>query len=119
MRSQIAKLWGGKVLIFIGLLTLLTSCGRDYHITGLDVSIHLRSDGSMRVQEDRQFTFEGTYTRVFLTFPLDGKARFSEFEVYEGEKRYEISDDEAPGTLRIIEKEDPLKCSGFLRQPIR
>ncbi len=113
MKSKSIALFLGKNLTLIFFLTLLTSCERDYHITGLDVSIHLQSDGSMRVQEDRQFTFEGTYTQVFRTFPLDGKASFSGFEVFEGEKRYELSEEEEPGTMRILEKEDFLEVQWF------
>ncbi len=77
---------------------------RDYHMSALDITIKLRPDGSMLVQEDREFTFDGRYREVYRTFPLDGKATFSDFRVYEDGVAYVRDDSKQPGTFRIVEK---------------
>ncbi len=77
--------------------------GRDYRMSALDMDIRLNSDGSMQVQEDRGFTFDGEFSFVYRSFPLDGKANFRDFQVFEGDREYPESDSEAPGTMRITQ----------------
>lgn len=77
---------------------------RDYRMSRLDVEIRLLDDGSMQVREDREFTFEGRYSEVYRTFPLDGPARFDHFRVFEDEREYTQSDSKEPGTFRIVSK---------------
>ncbi len=77
---------------------------RDYRMSRLDVEIRLQEDGSMHVREDREFTFEGRYSEVYRTFPLDGAASFDNFRVFEGDREYTLSDSKQPGTFRIVSK---------------
>ncbi|MDR4988645.1 MAG: DUF2207 domain-containing protein [Bacteroidales bacterium] len=86
------------------LLVSLVLTARDYHMSGLDITVSLKPDGSMLVREDREFTFEGRYSEVYRTFPLDGRASFSDFSVYEDGVAYERSDSKQPGTFRLVEK---------------
>ncbi len=93
--------------IILTLALLLVSAvlpARDYQMSGLDITVHLKPDGSMLVQEDREFTFEGSFSEVYRTFPLDGKASFADFSVYEDGVAYERSDSKQPGTYRVVEK---------------
>lgn len=78
---------------------------RDYRMSRLDVEIHLKEDGSMQVREDREFTFEGRFSELYRTFPLDGTASFDNFRVFEGDREYTLSDDKEPGTFRIVTKD--------------
>ncbi len=78
---------------------------RDYHMSRLDVEIHLQDDGAMHVREDREFTFEGRFSEVYRTFPLDGTANFDNFRVFEGDREYKLSEDKQPGTFRIVRKD--------------
>jgi uncharacterized membrane protein len=90
-----------------------TAMARDYRMSGLDVTIHLQTDGSMQVQENREFSFDGRFSEVYRTFPLDGKASFSNFSVYEDERAYEQNDTGQPGTFRIFEKSNEVELQLF------
>ncbi len=101
-----------------------TVSAREYHITSLDITAKLASDGSMRVTEEREFTFEGSFSEVFRTFPLYGQASFADFEVRADGRQLPFADTKAPGTailephddyqeLRIfIDAEDTVKLIG-------
>lgn len=75
---------------------------RDYHMDGLKITIRLDHAGRMQVQEDRSFTFEGGFSEVYRTFPLNGEASFENIRVFEGETQYPRTNTRAPGTIRLI-----------------
>lgn len=98
------------------LLLVLLSCtlmARDYRMSGLDVTIQLQSDGSMQVQEDREFSFDGRFSEVYRTFPRDGKATFGNFSVYENDRPYAQNDSRNPGTFRVVERRRELELQLF------
>lgn len=80
--------------------------GQDYRMSALDMELRLNEDGSMQVREDREFNFDGEFSFVLRSFPLDGQARFSNFRVFEGNREFMESDSEAPGTMRITENDN-------------
>ncbi len=90
------------------ILTLILSPfeiqARDYRMSGLDITIHLHADGSMHVQEDREFTFDGRFSEVYRTFPLNERATYEDFSVFEGDEPYVQNSSKEPGTFRIVEK---------------
>ncbi len=104
MKNKNIILYNNIVLTLTLLLASFTAQARDYRMSALDITIKLRPDGSMLVQEDREFTFDGRYSEVYRTFPLDGKAIFSDFSVFEDGVAYERSDSKQPGTYRMVEK---------------
>ena len=89
-------------LMFFATLSLQA---RDYQMSRLDVEIRLQDDGSMHIREDREFTFEGRFSEVYRTFPIDGAASFDNFRVFEGDREYKLSEDKQPGTFRIVRKD--------------
>ena len=98
----------------IGLLLIASQLSaRDYSYPALDVTIWLQSDGSMLVQEDRSFRFWGRYSEGFRTFPTDGMARFSDFEVWEGNTPYQWDESRQPGTKQLIENNQEKELQWF------
>ncbi len=79
---------------------------KSYQMSGLEVEIQLQSDGTMRVAEHREFTFEGRFSEVFRTFPVGGKGTFSRFRVWENNREYAQSDSQSPGTWMAEESGD-------------
>ncbi len=97
-------------LFFVASLSLQA---RDYRMSRLDVDIHLQDDGSMHVREDREFAFEGRYSEVYRTFPLDGPAHFDHFRVFEDDWEYTQNESKEPGTFRIISKNNEQELQVF------
>lgn len=94
------------ILLLLILIFSQAAQARDYRMSSLDISLQIKADGSMDVREDRTFTFEGSYSEVFRTFPTDGQSRFTNFSVYEDGSPYTRDDSEQPGTFRVLEKRD-------------
>ena len=101
----------------IALLLLIffssTVMARDYRMSGLEVTIYLQTDGSMQVQEDREFSFDGRFSEVYRTFPREGKATFSNFSVFEGDQPFAQNDSGNPGTFRVVERSRELQLQLF------
>lgn len=97
----------GIPTIFVTVLMLFLchpqqAVARDYHMDGLSITIGLDHAGRMEVREDRSFTFEGRFSEVYRTFPLNGEASFENIKVFEGEAQYPRANTRAPGTIRLI-----------------
>ena len=99
--------------LVIALLMGTSMFARDYSYPALDVTIWLHTDGSLLVQEDRSFRFWGRYSEGFRTFPTDGMARFSDFEVWEGNTPYQWAESRQPGTKRLIENNQEKELQWF------
>lgn len=82
-------------------------------MSALDVTIRLQDDGSMQVQEDRAFSFDGRFSEVYRTFPRGGQASFSNFSVYEGDRAFARNDSGDPGTFRVVERRRELELQLF------
>ncbi len=85
----------------------------DYQMSALDITLELTDDGLMEVREDRTFSFDGSFSYVYRTFPLDGKAAFSDFRVFEGDREYRRSNSEEPGTMSIKKNNDEVELRLF------
>ncbi len=103
----------GKLLLPLIMAFTLTTQARDFQMSALDISIWLQPDGSMIVQEDREFTFQGSYSEVYRTFPLDGQARFDDFSVYEDGRPYARDESGEPGTFWVVDKRDERELQLF------
>jgi len=93
------------ILLFIHLFPSV-SLSRSFEMSALEVDINLTSAGLMKIEERRVFTFQGEFSEVFRTFPLNGKATFSNFNVLENGVPYQRSESMQPGTFFIEEKDD-------------
>lgn len=105
-----------KVLVFILLIVHLipsVSQARSYQMSALEVDMNLTSDGLINVEERREFTFQGKFSEIFRTFPLDGKASFGNFNVLENGKPYQRSESMEPGTFFTEEKGDVVELRIF------
>ncbi len=97
------------ISLFTATLLLIAAAhvtAREYHINSLDITVELASDGSMQVHEEREFAFEGSFTEVFRTFPLDGQASFADFEVWVDGRLLPFADTKAPGTAMLDPHDD-------------
>ncbi len=101
------------LLLIIQLLHSLCLTAREYHFPKLEVTIWLQKDGTMKVQEDRSFSFKGSYSEGYRSFPTNGPARFSAFEVAEQSTPYTHSINREPGSMRIVEKQDTKELQWF------
>lgn len=90
------------------------SHARSFTMSALEVNIQLQEDGTMLVEEHREFTFKGKFSEVFRSFPLEGKATFSNFRVLENGEPYPLSDSESPGTYMIDEKQNNVEVRIFV-----
>ena len=95
-----------SLLVILFLLAAGNLTAREYHITSLDITAELASDGSMQVLEEREFSFEGSFSEVFRTFPLDGQASFADFQVSVDGVEYPITDTQEPGTAMLDPQDD-------------
>lgn len=82
----------------------LNADAREFEMSRLHVDIALQKDGSMQVMENREFTFRGSFTEVFRTFPRDGKATFNNFRVLEDGNPFTYDTTMEPGTFFVDEK---------------
>ena len=86
---------------------------KSYRITAVDIEARLRFDGSLDVNETRTYTFDGSYSFAFRKMPRSGSVRFNEFSVSENGRPYRLSDEETPGTYRIIERSGETEIRWF------
>ncbi len=95
-------------LMIITLLLLVAdhATAREYHINRLNITAELGPDGSMQVHEEREFTFDGSFSEVFRTFPLDGKASFEDFEVWVDGRPLPFADTKESGTAMLDPHDD-------------
>lgn len=95
-------------LILVGLVLALTALAGLVHaqersVVGeqFDVELTVRENGDVDVVETRTITFEGGPFHVgFRAIPLSRLEGITNVSFYEGERRYEESDSEAPYTYR-------------------
>jgi uncharacterized membrane protein len=94
-------------------LAHLSLYGRDYRISAVDINIWLEQDGSMLVEEMREFTFEGSFSVVYRTFPVKPGVTFSDFEVLELDIAYRETDRKEPGGMRVVERRRETEVQWF------
>lgn len=110
MRKPMSNKKNTFLLLFTitALLTMIFSPlhARDYRMDGLDLTINIDPDGAMHIREDWTFVFDGRFSQVFRTFPLNDLVTIDNIRVYEGDREYLFSDNEEPGTTRLVSKRD-------------
>lgn len=100
------KLTAHLMITALLLLAAGHATAREYHINSLDIAAELAPDGSMQVHEEREFLFEGSFSEVFRTFPLDGQASFDDFEVWVDGRPLPFADTREPGTAMLDPHDD-------------
>lgn len=106
--SGISGMMRPALIILLSLISTIAS-SRDYSMGKLHVNIELLKDGSMWVTEHRSFTFEGRYSQIYRTFPVQDRAVFSDFTVFEGDTYYRDDGSETPGSFRLVKKPNELE----------
>ena len=111
--SSLSLCLAAKILLLI-ILASHDTHGREFHMTGLDITAEIKDDGRMLVQEDREFVFDGEFSEVYRTFPLEGKASFNEFHVSVNGQEYIRAESKAPGTWMIDKHDDHKELRIFI-----
>ncbi len=93
--------------LLVALLIVLLHAGtlaRSFEMSRLHVNINLQEDGVMQVEEQREFTFRGTFSEVYRTFPINEIATYKNFRILEDGEPYLNNTSKQPGTFFIEEK---------------
>ncbi|HWB70875.1 MAG TPA: DUF2207 domain-containing protein, partial [Egibacteraceae bacterium] len=124
MRRAIARrglsLLAGAVLWLAAAVGVAAAQSRSYFISAVDIAAELRSDGSMRVVEQREFSYTGTYRGAFYTLPLRDGQQVSDFSLRDSTGVVYApgsQDDEAPGTYAVEQSDDRFEVTWFYGEP--
>ena len=111
------KVWWRFWLVLTGLLVLVftNAPAKEYQISKLAVTIHLKQDGSMAITEERTYQFQGSFRYVYRSFPADGQYTFSDIGITEGEQRYPLSNKEESGTMHLDTQDQTVKAWAFFQ----
>jgi uncharacterized membrane protein len=88
---------------------------KSYRISELKISAELYEDGNMDVIETRTYSFSGQFSYAFRVLPLTESVSFRDFSVSEAGESYRLSDEEKPGTYRIIHTPGQVEVRWFFR----
>ena len=91
----------------------LHAATKNYKITHVAIQAQLQPDGSMVVQETRAFRFKGHFHFAYRTFPRNGRVKFADFSVLEGNHLYSLSQSKKPGTYEITPKKNQTEIRWF------
>jgi len=93
-------------LIFLFYLGLDASAQKRYKIDKVDIEAAVHPDGSMTVQEKREYNFKGAFTYAYRQFPNQEGISFSDFSVIADGEFLPQSQEEEKGHFVIILKND-------------
>lgn len=104
----------------ITLLSILFLCfggyawSPEYSIEGTDIKVELRECGTMAVKEKRKYHFEGEFSYVHRSLPIEEDLAFSNYRVMvEGEELTE-DDSEEPGSMKVEREDGQYILTGFI-----
>lgn len=87
---------------------------RSYYLDRADVTVEVRSDGSMHVREVSDVRFSGIYHAFNRTIPTPPGVTLTNFSVSDGEP-YVMDSSESPGTFRIYGQPGQTEIAWFYR----
>src|SRR3990167_4973825 len=96
------------LLLFLALFFFLPSrvFAKDYSIPSADFEVRINPDGSVNITETRTYSFDGSFSWADEWIILKKDYKISNFEVWEGEKKYTLDDSELPYTYEFTPSPD-------------
>jgi len=111
MKSKIQFLFATFILIFTSALF----ADKSYQMSKVDIRAYLRTDGSMKISENRTYDFEDDFSYAYRTFPYGQQINFSGITITEENRQYRMSDSEEPGTYWVKDRNNFTEVRWFFR----
>jgi len=105
-----------SVITLIFILSFSTgSFAKHFTVPKVIIYCRLSSDGTMHISESRTYSFSGSFSYAYRTFPNDERVSFENFSVWEDSLQYILSDTREPGTFMIIRRNSGKEVRWFYR----
>lgn len=88
---------------------------KSYSIDRVKIAAEILPDGSLAIEENRNYTFRGSFRWADYSLPLKNLGRVTDFELSEAGITYRPGSDEAPGTYQYSQNEERLYVKWFYR----
>ena len=100
------KRWNKRLVILTAAILLIflwagTAQARSYSIPEVYIEAEILEDGRVKIQEQRTFYFEGSFSWLEHWIFIKGDSFFDNFSVREGDTRYQREDTGEPGTFQV------------------
>jgi len=106
-------------LLFIPLIAVLfypNLCfAKNYTIDAINIKAEILEDGSASIEENRSYTFRGSFRWADYNLPLRGIKQVTNFSLKEGDFVYEQSDSQLPGTYQVQYNENSFYVKWYYR----
>ncbi|MEW5806195.1 MAG: DUF2207 domain-containing protein [Acidobacteriota bacterium] len=103
------------LIIILFLLIPSAVQSKSHSMEWIDIKAAILDDGSMRIEETRRYEFRGQFSWADYRLPLKDLGRIKDFEISEGDRIYQESRSEDPGTYTMDISRDEMYLRWFYR----
>jgi len=110
-----------RIIIMAVVVFVMLACGassalaKDYHFTKVNIDVQVQPDGSFDFTEKRTYKFSGDYSWAYYKLYLQGASDITDFQILEGDKVFEESHTQTPGTVQISKTTDYIYAKWFYK----
>ena len=101
------------ILVTVLMFTVNARADKNYTIGPVHIDARLEADGSLLVEERRNYDFSGAFHYAFRSLPLREGILYSDFAVLEGDQAYVERPDEEPGSFSARQEKGALEVRWF------
>jgi len=108
-----------KLVLYTSLLFIFTgfsmALSKSFSLDKIEINTRIQADGHLQIQENRTYTFKGSYSWADYRLPLQGITDIRYFSLSDESETYRRDTSEEPGTYIIQEKNGEFYVRWFYR----
>ncbi len=103
------------ILLSILVLGFSQAQAKSYRVEEIQIEAELRPEGLLVIEETITYRFRGKFSFAFRDIPTERGIHLQELRVLEGERSYQLSSAESPGTFKVDPFVDHTRITWFYR----
>ncbi len=103
------------VMVFLFALANGLLAAKKYRLDKISISAEVNTDGSLSFEEERSYSFRGSFKWADYELPLNGIGPVRDFQLFEDGKQYRVASDEEPGSYELEQSEDDFYVRWYYR----
>lgn len=96
-------------------LSLATPASKDYSIDQVTVQAEILPNGSLLIEENRSYTFQGEFSWADYSLPLRNLGQVNEFKLSENEISYVQQPGKEPGTYQLSQDKEKFSVKWYYK----
>ena len=102
-------------MVFLFAFTNGILAAKKYRLDKISISAQVNIDGSLSIEEERSYSFRGSFKWADYQLPLNGIGPVRDFQLFENGKQYRSASNEEPGSYEMEQSEDDFYVRWYYR----